>query len=127
MSTTDYIIGKGLSGTYYCPGIDQGTNSNYRSIIETGYLNMVLKGGVVYLTLWLLMAVSAIYYGIFRSKNFLAKAGAIWISLFLLFHYPTTINTFTLQYFIFWIAIDICYSRQFRNLPEAIIQSYFKR
>ncbi len=127
MTRSEFIMGKGLNGQYYCPGIDQGTVSMYRSVIETGYLNMILKGGVIYMGLWLLIALPAIYYGFFRSKNTLSKAGAIWIFLFLLFHYPTTVNTFTLHYFIFWIAIDICYSRQLRVIPEEILQSYLKK
>jgi len=123
MSDLDLLIGRGLGGKYYCPGIDQG-GGKYRTVIETGFLNIVLKGGFIELFLWLLIALPACILGLSRSNNFLCKAAGIWIILCILFSYPNTMNTFTLHYLIFWMCIGICYSRPIRTMPEKLLTSY---
>jgi len=51
MTTQDWIIGKGINGVYFCPGIDLSDTTGYRSMIETDYLNIILKGGIISLRL----------------------------------------------------------------------------
>lgn len=125
MNTTDWIIGKGINGQYFCPNIDLGTLSNYRVMIETDYLNIILKGGLISLGLLLLIAIPAIIKGLFYSKNILAKAASIWISLWLIELYPANVTTFSLHYLLFWISIGICYSKHIRNLSESTVKSTF--
>ena len=125
MSTLDWMIGKGMNGKYFCPNIDLGTLSNYRVMIETDYLNIILKGGVVSLGLLLLMAIPAIVKGLFYSQNILSKAAAVWIFLWLIELYPANVSTFSLHYLIFWISIGICYSKHIRNLPESTLRNSF--
>jgi hypothetical protein len=47
MGGIDWIIGRGINGQYYCPGLDEveGTVTVYRLAIEKGYLQVVLRGG----------------------------------------------------------------------------------
>jgi hypothetical protein len=125
MSTTDWIIGKGINGKYFCPNIDLGGLSNYRIMIETDYLNIILKGGIISLGLLLVIAIPAIIKGLFYSKNILAKAAAIWISLWLIELYPANVTTFSLHYLLFWISIGICYSKHIRNLSEKTLKTTF--
>jgi hypothetical protein len=55
MKTEDWVIGRGMLGQYYCPGVDEATFQNsytdYRNMIETDYLNIILKGGLISLGL----------------------------------------------------------------------------
>jgi len=118
MQSRDWIIGKGINGTYYCPNIEEGASSIYRSVIETGYLQIILKGGVISLGLLLLIAIPAIIKGLFYSNNILSKASGIWIFLFLLYLYPGLQPSFSLHYLLVWISIGICYSREIRNMPD---------
>ncbi|MDP4184158.1 MAG: hypothetical protein Q8862_03230 [Bacteroidota bacterium] len=120
MSRMDMVIGKGLNGSYFYPMIDEGTEewTDYRSGIETGYLNILLKGGGINLILILLMILPAIGKGLFQSKNGLAKAAAIQLMLWLLDLYPTAGITFSLRYFLIWICVGICYSPYFLNLSD---------
>ncbi len=112
----DWIIGKGISGTYYSPGIEE--NIIYRHVIETGYLQIILKGGIISLLLLLLIAIPAIFLGIFHSKNTLSKAAGIWILLWVFYLYPTTMQAFSLYYMIFWVSIGIGYSKDIRNMSD---------
>jgi hypothetical protein len=119
MTTRDWIIGKGINGEYYCPGIDLNDHTGYRSMIETDYLNIILKGGIISLGLLLLILIPAVFKGIFNSKNILSKAAAIWILLWLIDLYPANVNTFSLNHILVWISVGICYSKNIRNIPES--------
>jgi hypothetical protein len=122
MKTEDWIIGRGMLGQYYCPGVDEATTQNnftdYRNMIETDYLNIILKGGIVSLALVLLITIPAAIKGIFYSKNILSKAAGIWILFWIMDLYPATVTTFTLNYLIVWICVGICYSHTIRNMSE---------
>ncbi len=120
----DWIIGKGIAGMFYCP--TGATEDGYRDGIETDYLTIILKGGVVSLGLLLLIAVPAILKGLFYSKNILSKACATWILLWMISLYPATVTTFSLNYLLVWISIGICYSKEMRNIPEDVMKKYFQ-
>jgi len=121
MSTMDWFIGKGINGKYYCPDIDLEDTTGYRTMIETDYLNIILKGGVVNLGLILLMLIPAIFKGIFYSRNLLCKAAAIWILLWVIELYPTNVYSFSLNHIMVWMCVGICYSKTIRMLPESIV------
>ncbi|HBC78655.1 MAG TPA: hypothetical protein DEO60_03115 [Bacteroidales bacterium] len=123
----DWIFGKGLNGQYYCPGVNEGsgTITIYRKVIETGYLQVVLNGGLISLILLLIIAVPAVIKGVFYSKNMLSRASGIWVFLFLLFMYPGTLTIFSLNYILVWISIGICYSKEFRKLSDEKISEMF--
>lgn len=118
MKLKDWVIGRGINGRYFCPDVIEDQVSDYRDTIETGYLQTVLKGGLISLGLFLLIAVPAMIKGIFSSKNILSKAAGIWILMSIVNSYPTAVNYFVLQYLLVWISIGICYSSEIRNLPE---------
>ncbi len=126
MQTKDWIIGRGLKGEYFCPAVDKDF-SNYRSVIETDYLNIILKGGLISLVLLLLITIPAMIKGIFYSENTLSKAAGIWILLWLIDLYPTTVYTFTLNHMLVWICVGICYSKSIRYMPETTIKAIFSR
>ncbi len=126
MKTQDWIAGKGINGEYFCPNIDENQLTNYRTLIETGYLQIILKGGIISLVLYLLIAIPAIILGIFYSKNVLAKASGIWIFISLMSLYPATVNTFSLAFLLVWISIGICYSKKIRRLSDNTIQEFLE-
>ena len=126
MKTKDWIIGKGINGEYFCPYIEEDAVTNYRSVIETGYLQITLKGGLINLGLILLIAIPAGILGIFYSKNILSKAAGIWIIISLLSLYPFVVVAFNLSYILVWVSIGICYSKKIRNLQEDTVKEYFQ-
>lgn len=126
LSSKDWIIGKGMIGEYFCPGIDPDDVTGFRGTIETDYLQFILKGGLVSVILFLLITIPAICKGLFFSSNLLSKAGACWIIWILLNMYPSTINTFTLQYILLWISVAICFSSFIRNLEDEDLTEYLR-
>ena len=124
MNLKDWIFGRGINGEYFCPDIEQDQVTNYRDVIETGYLQIILKGGIISLGLLLLMAIPAIIKGLFFSRNIFSKAAAIWIFWVLISMYPAVVNSFTLRYLLFWIAIGICYSKNIRNMSDNSVKQF---
>jgi hypothetical protein len=124
MKTNNWIIGKGINGEYFCPDIDENQLTDYRPYIETGYLQIILKGGIINLALYLLIIIPAIINGFFFSKNILSKASAIWILISMYSLYPSTVNTFSMYYLLVWISVGICYSKEIRQLSDNEIKEF---
>ena len=128
MTTTDWVIGKGINGEYYCPIVENVNNaSGYRENIETGYLQMSLKGGILSIALLLMILLPAIYKGFFKSQNVLSKAAAIWIFLWIVYEYPTIGAIFNMHYILVWMSVGICYSANIRNLSDTAIKTHLQR
>ncbi len=129
MTATDWIIGKGIKGKYYCPIVDNVNDvegAGFRDNIETGYLQIILKGGIISLGLLLLIFIPAVYKGFFKSNNVLSKAAAMWIFLWVLYLYPSGGIVFTMNYVLVWIAAGICYSDKIRNMTDDTIKTYLQ-
>lgn len=122
----DWLIGRGINGEYFCPDIDQDQITDYRSYIETGYLEFILKGGIIYLAIYLLILIPAVILGLFNSKNIFSKAAALWIVISFISIYPSTVNTFSLNYLLIWISVGICYSEKIRRLADEEIEFLLK-
>jgi hypothetical protein len=123
MNKKEWIVGKGINGQYYCPS--GATEDGFRGVIESDYLQIILKGGMISLGLLSLIAIPAILKGFFYSKNILSKAAATWILLWLVALFPATVTTFSLNYMLVWISIGICYSKKIRNMDEDSVKEHF--
>lgn len=121
-STTDWIFGRGLLGTYY----DQ-IFREYRSSIETGYLFITLRGGLLYLIPYVLLLVISGIRGYFKSRSIFIKSVAIFMLMSILELYPWGYPTFSFKFFIIWLGIYICNSRYFLELSDAEVQNVFFR
>ena len=126
LKAKDWLIGKGINGKYFCPGVIEGAGriSIYRKVIETGYLQIILNGGIVNVILLLLIVVPAIIKGLFHSKNLLSKAAGMWLILFILYSYPGTPVVFTFNYILVWISVGICYSEEWRSYDDNEIKTF---
>lgn len=120
MSTEDLIYGKGFNGTYYAPNIEE--NIDHRSIIESGYLQTILKGGLLSLFLFLLIALPAAFLGLVKSKNILSKASGAIVILWLIDMFPWGMPAFSIRYILMWICIGICFSKEIRDLSDTEIK-----
>ncbi|MGG9964368.1 hypothetical protein [Ferruginibacter sp. SUN106] len=125
LTQNEWLFGKGINGKYYCPVIlDPNDLSMKRDIIETGYLQIILKGGLVHIILFCLIFLPAIFLGFFRSSNILSKAGALYILLAMVYTYPTIVTGFGLFYIWVWLSVGICYSKKIRNMSDEDITKY---
>jgi hypothetical protein len=120
--STDFYIGKGISGTYYSPHIESN-GTLYREHIESGYLELILKGGVILVILYALFVIPAIFLGLFRSKNNMSKLFAIYCILFSGILYGVgSYFTFGMRYILLLFCVFNCYNREMRKLTNSEIQ-----
>jgi len=130
MKPDDWLVGRGIGGTFFCPECDVDQVNNNRPVIETGFLQLALKGGLISLGLILAITFPAAVMGIFFSRNLFSKAAGIWIFQFIVNLYPQNSASFNLSYFIVWISVAICYSgaiRKMTNIEIAHLLSPEKR
>lgn len=127
MTANDWVFGKGINGKYYCPIVENVNDATgYREYIETGYLQIILKGGLIRIGLLFLILIPAIYKGLFYSKNILSKTAAMWIILWIVYLYPGGGIDFTMRYLLVWISVGICFSKKIRNISDSTIKIYLQ-
>jgi len=129
MTWQDWIIGKGIHGKYICPlGVDEETAlTGQRSIIETGYLQIILGSGLLGIGLVAFMIIPAIYKGLFKSSNLLCKAAGIFMLLWVIYQYPRIVTSFSLYYIMVWICVGMCYSPTIRNMSDSVIKMQLQK
>jgi hypothetical protein len=112
---SDWIMGRGMNGTYYYNIVEDSLTGElfvYRPVIETGYLNMMLKGGLVYDILILLVLIPGIVKGL-KSKQFLGTACALFLLTYLIYLYSGgPLSSLTPRTLLFWFCISICYRKE---------------
>ena len=86
----EWLFGRGMDGTYRSPSVAELDTMNRRGI-ETGYLNIILHGGLFLLFSY--FSLSVIVYIIFHF---------VWL-------YPSGTPKLNLEYFVLWNFIAISY------------------
>lgn len=124
MNVLDYIFGRGLNGTYYDPLIIFEDVNFERPGHETGYLNIILHGGLLYLVPYIFICLKSVYLGVFKSNNTWVKSLAVYILLNTLMLFVGSYPVFNLRFFILWIGILFCNHKAFRKMNNNDIKQY---
>lgn len=125
LDISDFILGRGLNGTYYDPMNIFDAINNRRPDHETGMLNIILHAGLLFLIPYLLICVSSIYKGYFKSNNTLIKSFSVYILINTLMLLVGSYPAFNLRFFILWIGILLCNNASFRRMDNKEIANYF--
>ena len=125
MNSWEMVFGKGLNGSYYYPIFDDDIYDGWRYGCETGFLNIVLKGGllmaIVYVLLLLLLSIK----GIFKSNNLFCKGGGFYILWSLIYLYPFGVLDFDISFFFIWMWAMLCSRSEIRNMTDNEIKLRF--
>lgn len=109
---TDWIFGRGMSGSFYLPWNDaNGIEYSQRQGIETGYLNMLLKGGILYIVVVVLFMMTALK----RTKR---HNKFLFLSLFVFavdMYATCAINNMSSKMILFWMTISLCITMPYSN------------
>ncbi|HHV25554.1 MAG TPA: hypothetical protein GXX65_14040 [Methanosarcina sp.] len=110
-SNKDLIFGRGINGA-----VLRSSYSNEQSyLIENGFLTMLLKGGFLYVTPFIIIILRAIYLGFFKSNNDLLKALASYIFVYFVMMVSYNLPSFTTDYIFVWISVTACFTASLRN------------
>lgn len=122
LKTSDaFIFGKGINAGYYSETFDLVS----RTTVEVGFLQTILKIGVIGLILYLSLIISAIFKALQSSKSvFIKSLGLLLVGYVLLFFVENIIDFNLLNYTI-WIVIGMCHSKNIRNLTDTEIKKLF--
>jgi hypothetical protein len=129
----DYLLfGKGMSGVYFFPmaksEVAEGVVFEqvvYRNVIENGYFQLLLSGGIIQIVLFLLILIPAAFLGIFKSSNQLSVASGGLIVLWLIDMFIYGLPSLSLHYILVWICVGICYKSSIRNITNDEIRKEF--
>ena len=116
----DWIFGRGWFGQYY----DFNFRAN-RLGVETGYLTLILRGGLVYLIPYVLIMAMSFYNGFFRSKNLFCKSFAILCLMKILSLYPFGWPDFDFLHFIIWLGVWVCNTKSILCMNDGQIKEFF--
>lgn len=131
MDTQSWIIGRGIGGEYNLYETDYVFGSDNemvktRNIIEVGYLNLILKGGIIYLVIFSLILIIALINGIFRSKNYYVKVCCGFIILYIIEAIPAGVLMFNIRFFLLWFCIAMCWNKNvYKASNEQIAKHLF--
>lgn len=127
MSESELIFGKGLNGRYYHPLRMDDYLLGWRYGTETGFYNIVLKGGYLMAFIYVYLLFIPALKGLFKSKNMFCKAGGFYILLSLWELYPFGWLSFSLKFLAIWMFVVCCQSKRIRQLNDEQIKVLFFR
>ena len=116
-----WLIGKGITSTYYCPGIMDDTV--WRKTVETGWQHIVLKLGIPFLLAYLGIQIKAIYK---CKKNFLTTACSAYILIMIIELLYAGVPTLDVRYVLIWICVSFCNNREIQNMSNYEIKKLLK-
>lgn len=89
-----------------------------RSGNEVGIANVFTWLGVIGVIFYLFVFYRASYLAVNRSNNIYAKMLGIYIAFRWLYSWVEDVNNFSLNYFMLWIMIGMCFSYSFRVMTN---------
>ena len=112
---TDWIFGRGMDGGYYQIIVNEETGdiNDNRTAIETGYLNMMLKGGLVYDVVIVLIMLLAIKRGYSKRNRMCLFLTTILLTYFIDLYTTNPVCAFSVRSILFWFCISVLS----RNVP----------
>lgn len=125
MNNFQLLFGKGLNGRYYHPLMDDDYWRGWRYGTETGFLNLVLKGGFVYAITYVVMLLIPALKGMFRSKNTFCRVAGLYIFISLLELYPFGWLKFDIKFLIIWLLIVLCMNKKVRDMNDLEVKLLF--
>ena len=114
----DWVLGRGMFGEFDAGILNTNENTDLRDGIENGYLHHILKGGWIWLGLFILISLIAMQKGLFQSKNIFVQGCALFLLLHFLDMVGFGIPVVSLKYILIFLSIAVCMSLKWRNYTD---------
>ncbi|NLZ73420.1 MAG: hypothetical protein GX905_06335, partial [Bacteroidales bacterium] len=121
--TNDYVFfgrtpARGNDSPSFGPYAYELTGRNERLTNEVGVLNVFTWTGVVGVILYMFVFFRSSYLAINRSENIYAKMLGLYVAFRWVYSWIEDVNDFTLNYFVLWLMIGLCFSYSFRMMSD---------
>lgn len=127
--SSDWIFGRGMDGGYYQVETNEETGeiSDNRKVIETGYLNMILKGGLIYDIIVILIMILALKRGYKARNKILSYVATILITYLIDLYTTNPVCTFSVRSILFWFCVSVLLTRknkytEYRKIEKSYIR-----
>lgn len=135
--TNNYIIwGRGIGKGYESNFQEWLTSSNNKSTTkinaserqaESGILNVFTWGGTIYIIIYTLFCISAVFYGIYRSNNRFCRNMAIYFAFYYMYSWIENFQSFSISFISSWFIVASCISPYFRNMTNIEFKEYLNK
>ena len=107
--TSDWLFGRGMDGGYYQVETNEETGeiSDNRQVIETGYLQLMLKGGIIYDVVVILFMLTAVVSGFKQHNGTIYYITVILMTYFIDLYTTNPVCLFSVRSILFWFCISI--------------------
>lgn len=109
-----FILGIGIGNGYYSPYF----RTHNRDTSEVHFLQILSKGGIIWLITYMGIIISAIFHALKNSNNYLCIGGSIMLSGFFLSGFIIDSTGFNFIHILIWFYIYICSSKRWNNLSD---------
>lgn len=120
--SSEFFLGKGMYGRFYSYYLGDKEDDGLRSLIENGYLQMVLNFGFIFLFSFVILSLVGFIKGFFYSENLFVKACASVLMINLIDMIGYGVPEISFRYFLISFSIPYCFSKDFRNYNDADIK-----
>jgi hypothetical protein len=116
-----FTFGKGINAGY---ASDDFETFN-RVAIEVGFLQILLKSGIIGFLLYSSLIISAIFMALNKSANYFIKYLALLLCGYFFMLFIENIIAFNLLNVVIWFVVGICHSKELRALNDQEIKELF--
>ncbi|HLP04848.1 MAG TPA: hypothetical protein VK152_05390 [Paludibacter sp.] len=107
-------------------GKEDETGRGERLTNEVAILNVFTWTGIVGLVLYLLVFYRASFLAVNRSNNIFSKTLGLFVAFRWLYSWVEDVNDFSLNYYMLWIMIGLCFSRSFRHMTDKEVAAWVR-
>ena len=122
--SADWIFGRGMDGGYYqiVTNEETGEINDNRKGIETGYLHMILKGGIMYDIVIVLIIFLALKRGYGKTEHVFSFISTILVTYFIDMYSANPVCSFSVRSILFWFLIGLLSTskRHYINIKNQI-------
>jgi len=116
-----FVFGKGINGGYASEDFETFS----RLAVEVGFLQILLKSGIIGFLLYISLFISAIFKALNHSENHFMKYLGLLLCGYVLMFFIEDIIGFTLFNVVIWSIVGMCHSKELRALNDKEIKDLF--
>ena len=116
-SVWDWLFGRGWYGAYF-----DRMFMKYRLGLETGWMTLILRGGLFYLVPYISILLLSFINGFFQSKNIFCKSLAFLCLMQVVSLYPFGWPAFNFFHLTLWIGVWICNNNRYLKMSDIQIK-----